>query len=132
MILRALSVAVVLALGSGAYAGSANAGNSRAPRREHLLRHDRTGQSVQQGLRLSGLECVAIPRPLGTVVVTMPALVIDFIRRRGLRLSGRYHTQTRAGSSYRSIGRVISANSANRTTSDVRSYGRYRGKPRTV
>jgi hypothetical protein len=30
-------------IGSGAHVGSAKAGNSRAPRREHLLRDDRTG-----------------------------------------------------------------------------------------
>jgi hypothetical protein len=39
-------------------------------------------------------------KAIGTVVATTPAPVILFIRRQGHRLFGRYHTQTRAGSSY--------------------------------
>jgi len=54
------------------------------------------------------------PGAFGTAVVTMPARTIHFIRRRGLRLSGRYPTQTRAGSSYRPIGRVASEIGTNR------------------
>jgi len=37
------------------------------------------------------------PKAIGTAAATMPAHAILYIRRRGLRLSSRYHFRTRAG-----------------------------------